>query len=271
MFTLKFEKLVYGMLFCLAFVFAACAAPITPGSSSQGTQMTLFVDAQQADCVGIVPQKCLLTKTDPNGEWEFFYDSIEGFNFEEGYVYELLVETFEVENPPADGSSIRYELVEIVSKEAVNVENTGTDVYVEGIEIEIMESFPVQAAAVVRGHLADGCVVLDGISAERNGSTFGLTAESHKEGDVCTLALVPFEQVVPLDVVGLKAGTYSVVLGEASAEFTLDIDNGEKEEAVKNDTVITLERTACFGTCPIYTITIYGDGRVVYDGEDLLM
>ena len=30
--------------------------------------------------------------------------------------------------------------------------------------------------------------------------------------------------------------------------------------------VITLQRTGCFGTCPIYTVTIYGDGRVVYNG-----
>jgi hypothetical protein len=29
---------------------------------------------------------------------------------------------------------------------------------------------------------------------------------------------------------------------------------------------ITLERTACFGRCPVYTIDIHGDGRVVYNG-----
>jgi len=31
--------------------------------------------------------------------------------------------------------------------------------------------------------------------------------------------------------------------------------------------VITLERTICYGTCPIYKITIFGDGRVQYVGE----
>lgn len=30
--------------------------------------------------------------------------------------------------------------------------------------------------------------------------------------------------------------------------------------------VITLERTACFGACPIYGLTVYGDGRVEYEG-----
>lgn len=31
--------------------------------------------------------------------------------------------------------------------------------------------------------------------------------------------------------------------------------------------VITLERSACFGPCPIYTLSIQGDGTVTYDGK----
>lgn len=31
--------------------------------------------------------------------------------------------------------------------------------------------------------------------------------------------------------------------------------------------VIYLERTACYGTCPIYRVEIRGDGRVTYTGE----
>lgn len=30
---------------------------------------------------------------------------------------------------------------------------------------------------------------------------------------------------------------------------------------------IELERTACFGTCPVYSVTINQDGQVVYSGE----
>lgn len=33
------------------------------------------------------------------------------------------------------------------------------------------------------------------------------------------------------------------------------------------DVEITLERTACFGTCPIYTVSIFGNGTVTYQGE----
>jgi hypothetical protein len=37
-----------------------------------------------------------------------------------------------------------------------------------------------------------------------------------------------------------------------------------------NELIITLERTACLGECPIYTLTIHGDGTVVYEGKDFV-
>lgn len=38
-------------------------------------------------------------------------------------------------------------------------------------------------------------------------------------------------------------------------------------DTIPPDTVITLERSICFGSCPDYKITIYGDGRLVYEGR----
>lgn len=32
--------------------------------------------------------------------------------------------------------------------------------------------------------------------------------------------------------------------------------------------VITMERTACKGKCPVYMLTIYGTGSAMYDGEE---
>src|SRR5689334_7780175 len=34
--------------------------------------------------------------------------------------------------------------------------------------------------------------------------------------------------------------------------------------------VITLERTICFGSCPAYKVSIYGDGLVIYEGKDFV-
>jgi hypothetical protein len=33
---------------------------------------------------------------------------------------------------------------------------------------------------------------------------------------------------------------------------------------------IKLERSACFGTCPVYSVTIFSDGRVQYEGKEFV-
>jgi heat shock protein HslJ len=70
--------------------------------------------------------KCMQVKNAPEGEWEFFYDQIEGFTYEPGFEYELRVNKVEVANPPADGSSLRYELVAVVNKTAVSTPTADT-------------------------------------------------------------------------------------------------------------------------------------------------
>ena len=42
---------------------------------------------------------------------------------------------------------------------------------------------------------------------------------------MCTQAIVPYEKVVPLDVYGLKAGTYDVNVNTVTDSFELSIDN----------------------------------------------
>jgi hypothetical protein len=39
---------------------------------------------------------------------------------------------------------------------------------------------------------------------------------------------------------------------------------------VFSDLAITMERTACHGTCPIYKLTIEGNGDVIYEGQDFV-
>ena len=46
------------------------------------------------------------------------------------------------------------------------------------------------------------------------------------------------------------------------------IEAGKQE--VPPDTIITLKRTACFGTCPEYKITIVADGAVVFEGKSFV-
>lgn len=79
----------------------------------------MFVHESLVDCEGVAPMKCMQVRSNESEDWTWFYDSIEGFTHEPGYRYELRVEVTEVENPPADGSSKRYRLIEVVSKQKV--------------------------------------------------------------------------------------------------------------------------------------------------------
>ncbi|HLF87505.1 MAG TPA: NBR1-Ig-like domain-containing protein [Anaerolineales bacterium] len=103
---------------------------------------------------------------------------------------------------------------------------------VDSIELLIAESFPVQVFATVRGSLPDGCTTLDQIIPTREGKTFTVSITTIRPADqVCTEALVPFEENFPLDVNGLPAGTYTVVVNTTTtAEFELAVDNVLTEE-----------------------------------------
>lgn len=41
---------------------------------------------------------------------------------------------------------------------------------------------------------------------------------------------------------------------------------GQQASGIPYDLVITLERTPCYGTCPSYRITLYGNGSYVFNG-----
>jgi hypothetical protein len=102
---------------------AACTAPESTTEMTPDAEIvTLYVGPEKVDCVGVAPQECLLVRDSPDEEYEFFYSQINGFDYEPGYEYELLVQKTPVENPPADASSIAWTLVEVVSQTPVNSE-----------------------------------------------------------------------------------------------------------------------------------------------------
>jgi heat shock protein HslJ len=113
----------------------------TGGEAATGTGsqvVTVYVGPEVVDCEGEGPQTCLLVKTDPDGEYGLFYSSIDGFNYEPGFEYELLVRVDPVENPPAGASSLAYTLVEEVSKTPVGAagETDGSAVSGETTEVK---------------------------------------------------------------------------------------------------------------------------------------
>ena len=90
--------------------------------SSCKEKKIIYIAAHTAECQGVGPQQCMLIRESPDQEWEFFYDQIEGFAYEPGFEYEIEVEIETIKNPPADGSSLQYTLVETISKVRVQAE-----------------------------------------------------------------------------------------------------------------------------------------------------
>ncbi|MBW7884074.1 MAG: SH3 domain-containing protein [Caldilineaceae bacterium] len=104
------------------------------------------------------------------------------------------------------------------------VENTNAAV-IESLQVRILESFPVQVDAIVRGYLPDACTGINSARSEREGSTFRVSLITQRAGQVCAQVLVPFEQWVPLEVAGLPAGIYEVRAGNLREVFTLATNN----------------------------------------------
>jgi len=77
---------------------------------------TLFVRDTLADCQAEGAQRCLQVRSSEQEDWRNFFGSIEGFQFEPTYAYELRVAVSPLPNAPADAPALRYRLLEVVTK-----------------------------------------------------------------------------------------------------------------------------------------------------------
>lgn len=82
--------------------------------------INMQVKESKVPCTGVSPMDCLQVKIEKEEDWTYFYDRIEGFDFEPGYRYKLKVEkTKQEENIPADASTYKYKLKKVVGKKRV--------------------------------------------------------------------------------------------------------------------------------------------------------
>ncbi len=96
---------------------------------------------------------------------------------------------------------------------------------VEEIEIVILESFPVQINVIVSGNLPDPCTEIFEVLQEKEGNTFFITIKTYRSPGFCIQVLAPFEEIIPLEVYGLPAGTYTVDVNGLQGTFDLEVDN----------------------------------------------
>lgn len=98
----------------------------------------IYIADHLVNCEGVAPQKCMLIKEKIVDDWTTFYDQIEGFDYEEGYEYLLNVKIKKIKNPPADGSSLKYTLIEVFEKKKtekpITLNNKWKVIYMKGVE-----------------------------------------------------------------------------------------------------------------------------------------
>lgn len=98
---------------------ATSASPTSSASAAasvDGEVVRMWVGPELVECEGVGPMQCMQVSYTEDGEPELFYSAIEGFDFVEGTSYVIDVQVTDVPSPPADGSSLAYTLVEVVSE-----------------------------------------------------------------------------------------------------------------------------------------------------------
>ncbi len=64
--------------------------PIT-NNNTPTTEKTVYISPETRDCIGILPRQCLQIKENIEDKWTLFYESIEGFEYEHGYLYQVRI------------------------------------------------------------------------------------------------------------------------------------------------------------------------------------
>jgi heat shock protein HslJ len=105
------------LVFIVVMALSGCATKKLQTTSAE----IWWVNGSKVDCNGVGPMKCLqIQKSDTiqPGKWQNLYTEIEGFNFQNGYLFKIKVaeEKLNPAKVPADGSAKKYKLVEILEK-----------------------------------------------------------------------------------------------------------------------------------------------------------
>lgn len=90
---------------------------IPPGE--ENTQI-FIIGPYTETCQGFIEQSCFLEFNEAAQEWHLFYENIQGFDYEPGFIWTLKVRLEDRGTEIQDVGRYAYHLVEVVSKEAAS-------------------------------------------------------------------------------------------------------------------------------------------------------
>jgi hypothetical protein len=94
----------------------ASSGESTAGGAASSDVVRMWIAPELAECTGVGLMECMQVAYEEGGPTELFYETIDGFTFEEGTSSVIDVRVEQVDSPPADGSSLAFTLVEVVSQ-----------------------------------------------------------------------------------------------------------------------------------------------------------
>ncbi|MBD0400362.1 META domain-containing protein [Flammeovirga sp. EKP202] len=198
----------------------SCATSKQPNLSTK----TLIIGSKKVDCTGVGPQKCYQIKEDGAEEWSNFYGTIEGFEYKEGYEYQIEVAMTEVENPPADASSLKYKLVKVLKEKQdpyMTLEGTWVIENLEGKTTDPLKTYIAFDPATGRISGYAGCN--------------GLGGSMKYDAEADTLSAGPFMSTM---MYCEEVAEHERALGKVLEQFNKFKVEGEVLTLFKNDEVL---------------------------------
>ncbi len=95
---------------------ASSVTPQSDASPDNGGIEFLRIKHHMVECEGYDVGHCLLAQKEGSDEWTYFYDQIEGFDYQWGTDYEILVQVQTIDTGLADTSDQQYSLLEVITE-----------------------------------------------------------------------------------------------------------------------------------------------------------
>ncbi|ALG66814.1 hypothetical protein [Beggiatoa leptomitoformis] len=100
------------------------------------------------------------------------------------------------------------------------------NINIKQLDIVTLDTYPMRVNAIAQIELPNNCLLVSDITEEIQNDTFNLTLlPTPQNGVNCQEQPQLIEQIISLNIQGLKSGVYTVNLNEASAEFILMVDS----------------------------------------------
>lgn len=102
--------------------------------------------------------------------------------------------------------------------------NGAREVQVDHVEVQVGVGSPIPVSLLIDMSFPDTCAQIADLHQQQEGNQFKLTLTTVSRSDEsCINDTLPFRAAIPLNIVGLKADTYTVTVNGVSAEFKIPV------------------------------------------------